>query len=101
MFWEGAIKVRTQWVSMDLLETIGVMPGDLYSLIEEGLSPFGFGLMLMITMASDYSESVHHGLVELGGFTRLTDLTPDERRCMYNAERANLVSRNTWVQITT
>ena len=48
-----------------------------------------------ITMVSDYSESVHHGLVELGGFTRLTDLTPDERRCMYNAERANLVSRNT------
>ena len=46
-------------------------------------------------MVSDYSESVHHGLVELGGFTRLTDLTPDERRCMYNAERANLVSRNT------
>ena len=48
-----------------------------------------------ITMVSDYSESVHHGLVELGGFTRLTDLTPDERRCMYSAERANLVSRNT------
>ena len=47
-----------------------------------------------ITMVSDYSESVHHGLVELGGFTRLTDLTPDERRCMYTAERANLVSRN-------
>ena len=47
-----------------------------------------------ITMVSDYSESVHHGLVELGGFTRLTDLTPDERRYMYTAERANLVSRN-------
>ena len=45
-------------------------------------------------MVSDYSESVYHGLVELGGFTRLTDLTPDERRCMYTAERANLVSRN-------
>ena len=47
-----------------------------------------------ITMVSDYSESVHHGLVELGGFTRLDDLTPDERRYMYTAERANLVSRN-------
>ena len=51
------------------------------------------GVEGQITMVSDYSESVHHGLVELGGFTRLTDLTPDERRCMYSAERANLVSR--------
>jgi len=52
------------------------------------------GLEGQITMVSDYSESVHHGLVELGGFTRVTDLTAEERRGLYATERANLVARN-------
>ena len=52
------------------------------------------GLEGQITMVSDYSESVHHGLVELGGFTRVTDLTAEERRGLYTTESANLVARN-------
>ncbi|CAL1167350.1 unnamed protein product [Cladocopium goreaui] len=52
------------------------------------------GLEGQIAMVSDYSESVHHGLVELGGFTRITDLTAEERRGLYATERANLVARN-------
>ena len=52
------------------------------------------GLEGQITMVTDYSESVPHGLVELGGFTRVTDLTAEERRCLYASERANLVARN-------
>ena len=52
------------------------------------------GLEGQITMVSDYSESVRHGLVELSGFTRVTDLTAEERRGLYATERANLVARN-------
>ena len=52
------------------------------------------GLEGQITIVSDYSESVHHGLVEMGGFTRVTDLTAEERRGLYATERANLVARN-------
>ena len=59
------------------------------------------GLEGQINMVSDYSEPVHHGLVELGGFTRVTDLTAEERRGLYATERANLVARNAiWVPTT-
>jgi len=37
------------------------------------------GLEGQINIVSDYSEPVHHGLVELGGFTRVTD-SAEERR---------------------
>ena len=38
-------------------------------------------------MVSDYSELVHHGLVVLGGFTRVADLIAEERRGLYAIER--------------
>eukprot|EP00435_Cladocopium_sp_Y103_P037933 s3100_g10.t1 len=52
------------------------------------------GLEGQITMVSGYSESVHHGVVEMCGFKRLTDLIAEERRGFYATERANLVARN-------
>jgi hypothetical protein len=54
------------------------------------------GLEGQITMVSEYSysESVHHGPVELGGSTRVADLTAEERRCVYASEGANLVVCN-------
>ena len=38
------------------------------------------GLEGQINIVSDYSEPVHHGLVELGGFTRVTDSGRREER---------------------
>ena len=55
------------------------------------------GLEGQITMVSEhsYSESVHHGPVELGGFTRVADLTAEERALRLRPEKgANLVVRN-------
>jgi len=52
------------------------------------------GLEGQIRMVSNYSESVRHGLVELDGFTRVTDLTAEERRGLYASERASVVARN-------
>eukprot|EP00435_Cladocopium_sp_Y103_P063267 s968_g24.t2 len=42
----------------------------------------------------DYTSSVHYGLIEMGGFRRYGELTPDQNRYMYQLERANLVSHN-------
>ena len=37
-------------------------------------------------------SSIHYGLVEVGGFRRHHELTPDQNRHMYATERANLTS---------
>jgi len=44
-------------------------------------------------MLCDSCEQIHHGLVQIGGFTPFNDLNPDDRRRMYELERANLVAR--------
>ena len=33
-------------------------------------------------MVSDGTDSIHYGLVEMGGYVRLTELNPDQRRHM-------------------
>jgi hypothetical protein len=46
-----------------------------------------------IEMVSDSAEQVHFGLVELGGFTPVRSLEANDRRHMFELERANLVAR--------
>ena len=46
-------------------------------------------------LLADSIDSIHYGLVELGGFTRYSDLTPDQRRHMYTQERGNLIASRT------
>ena len=48
-----------------------------------------------IEMVSDAGEQVRFGLVELGGYTPVRSLDADDRRHMFNLERANLVARRT------
>ena len=54
-----------------------------------------------ITMVSDYSESVHHGLVELGGFTRVTDLTAEEEEGSTQQRVPTWLPGTLWVPTTT
>ena len=44
-------------------------------------------------MVSDSAEQVHFGMVELGGFTPVRSLDANDRRHMFELERANLVAR--------
>ena len=46
-----------------------------------------------LDMLCDSVEQVHFGLVRLGGYTPYYNLSADDRRRMYDLERANLVSR--------
>ena len=46
-------------------------------------------------MLSDSVDSIHYGLVELGGFTRHSELSAAERRHMYAQEQGNLVAART------
>ena len=46
-----------------------------------------------IEMVSDSAEQVHYGMVELGGFTPVRSLDANDRRHMFEQERANLVAR--------
>ena len=59
------------------------------------------GLEGQITMVSDYSESVHHGLVELGGFTRVTDLTAEEEEGSTQQRVPTWLPGTLWVPTTT
>ena len=59
------------------------------------------GLEGQITMVSDYSESVHHGLVELGGFTRVTDLTAEEGEGSTQQRVPTWLPGTLWVPTTT
>ena len=47
-----------------------------------------------LDFVQDYSSSIHYGLVEIGGFRRFGELTPDQNRAMYLRERGNMVSFN-------
>ena len=47
-----------------------------------------------IEWQSDYSENLHYGLVQVGGYTPFHELTPDRHRHMYALERGNIVARN-------
>ena len=47
-----------------------------------------------LDFVQDYSASIHYGLVEMGGFRRFGELTPDHNRAMYQRERGNMVSFN-------
>eukprot|EP00435_Cladocopium_sp_Y103_P043064 s596_g12.t1 len=44
---------------------------------------------------SDRQDSLHYGLVELGGFVRTNELSPPQRRHMYNQERGNMMAMQT------
>ena len=44
---------------------------------------------------SDQADSLHYGLVMLGGYTIHSELTPDQRQHMFTIERANLVAART------
>ena len=50
-------------------------------------------LQAEVEMVSDAGEGLHYGLIQLGGFTPSRNLTSDDRRQMYELERANLVAR--------
>ena len=43
-------------------------------------------------MVSDGTDAIHYGLVEMGGFVRMTELTPAQRRHMYTQERGNMLT---------
>ena len=44
---------------------------------------------------SDQTDSLHYGLVMLGGYTIHSELTPSQRQHMFTIERANLVAART------
>jgi len=43
-------------------------------------------------MVSDAGEQLHYGLVQPGGYTPFRSLQPEDRRHMFNVERANMVA---------
>ena len=43
-------------------------------------------------MVSDGTDAIHFGLVKMGGYVRLTELNPDQRRHMYTQERGNMLA---------
>ena len=43
-------------------------------------------------MVSDGTDAIHYGLVEMGGYVRLTELSPDQRRHMCTQERGNMLA---------
>ena len=47
-----------------------------------------------LDFVQDYSSSIHYGLVEMGGFRRFGELTPEQNRAMYQRESGNMVSFN-------
>eukprot|EP00435_Cladocopium_sp_Y103_P011431 s2868_g3.t1 len=44
---------------------------------------------------SDRQDGLHYGLIELGGFVRTNEISPPQRRHMYNQERGNMMARQT------
>ena len=65
--------------------------GEQYRRLREGFNE----LQGDIEMVSDSNEQVHFGLVQLGGYTPFRSLQANDRRHMYEVERANLVARRT------
>ena len=49
-------------------------------------------------MLSDMVDSIHFRLVEMGGYARLSELSPEQRRHMYTQERGNLSASRTMGQ---
>eukprot|EP00435_Cladocopium_sp_Y103_P046051 s1037_g13.t1 len=47
-----------------------------------------------LDMTSDSVQGIHYGLVQLGGFVQYNDLTPAQRRSMYEIECGNIVALN-------
>eukprot|EP00435_Cladocopium_sp_Y103_P065517 s1089_g27.t1 len=45
-------------------------------------------------MMADSVDGIHYGLVQLGGYVQYNDLTPPQRRRMYEIERGNIVALN-------
>ena len=45
-------------------------------------------------MVSDGTDAIHYAVVEMGGYVRMTELNPEQRRHMYTKERGNLVAAN-------
>eukprot|EP00435_Cladocopium_sp_Y103_P024514 s1965_g6.t1 len=45
-----------------------------------------------VEMVSDGIDSVHWGLVNMGGYSNFQDLSPAERQQMYSTEKANLIA---------
>ena len=45
-------------------------------------------------MVSDGTDAIHYAVVEMGGYVRMTELNPEQRRHMYTQERGNLVAAN-------
>ena len=48
-------------------------------------------------MVSDGTDAIHYAVVEMGGYVRMTELSPEQRHYMYTMyaqERRNLVAAN-------
>jgi hypothetical protein len=43
-------------------------------------------------MVSDTTDGVHYALIQMGGFVSTTELTPAQRRHMYQQESGNLIA---------
>eukprot|EP00435_Cladocopium_sp_Y103_P037731 s1727_g10.t1 len=48
-----------------------------------------------LEMLSDVQDQLHYGLFQMGGFTLLRNLTPEQRQHMYTLERGNMVASRT------
>ena len=45
-------------------------------------------------MVSDGTDAIHYAVVDMGGYVRMTELNPEQRRHMYTQEGGNLVGAN-------